>query len=417
MSDRNPQQSPAIPSNDADRITALVSDEWHRFTDPLTAIGANMAGLLLHPDDADARYSMYRSLLAQLAAGFFAQLHADPQYPDFWPMYSSAFNSQAPNPDNSHYLTPIDDTGVYRISGFRGTVKRVSFSIGTGTLYTKGNMEGGAIRSLGEYDLDDLPLGSDGAFDVILSPERPAGYTGPWWKLGAGATNILVRQTSYDWLNEVDARLAIDRLDTAAAKPRPSPEQLAAQMLGLAQYAEFPVRVTVGYFNAIREKYGFNQLGCIDNSGWAPVVAQKYYYAAFDIAPDEALLVEAKLPKKSRYWSMHLAEEIGATLDYVNRQTSLNGFTARPDADGYFRCVISAQDPGVPNWLDTMGLRNGIVQTRFEGCDSWPEFKSSVIKVADVRQHLPADTPVVTSAQRDAAIRLRRKGAQMRKRW
>ena len=409
--------SSKLSAEEAKAYETVVSEEWHRFTDPLTLMGSNTASLILHPQDANARYDMYRSLLAQLAAGFFAQLHADPRYPDFWPMYSSAFNSQAPNPDNSHYLTPIDDAGVYKISGFRGTVKRVSFSVMTGTLYTRGNMEGGPIKSLGEYDLDDLPLGSDGAFEVILSPEPPAGYNGPWWKLGEGATNILVRQTSYDWLNEVDARLAIDRLDTPAAKPRPAADELARRMLGLAQYAEFPVRVTVGYFNVIREKFGFNQLGYIDNSGWAPVVTQKYAYGAFDIASDEALLIEATMPKKSRYWSIHLAEEIGATLDYVNRQSSLNGFTARVDSDGSFRTVISAQDPGVPNWLDTTGLRHGIIQARFEGCDTWPAFKSSVIKVADVRKHVPGDTPVVSAEQRDAAIRVRRKGAQMRKRW
>ena len=95
----------------------------------------------------------------------------------------------------------------------------------------------------------------------------------------------------------------------------------------------------------------------------------------------------------------------------------MNGFTARTDADGLFRTVISAQDPGVPNWLDTTGLRTGIIQARFEGCDSWPEFKTSVIKVADVRSHVPADTPMITAEQRDASIRVRRKGAQMRKRW
>ena len=39
------------------------------------------------------------------------------------------------------------------------------------------------------------------------------------------------------------------------------------------------------------------------------------------------------------------------------------------------------------------------------------------VKVAEVRDLLPADTPVVTPEQRDAMIRLRRKGAQMRKRW
>jgi hypothetical protein len=39
------------------------------------------------------------------------------------------------------------------------------------------------------------------------------------------------------------------------------------------------------------------------------------------------------------------------------------------------------------------------------------------IKVAELAHHLPSDTPTVTPPERDAAIRLRRKGAQLRRRW
>ena len=33
------------------------------------------------------------------------------------------------------------------------------------------------------HDLDDLTLDDDGYFSVVLSAERPDGYTGDWWAL------------------------------------------------------------------------------------------------------------------------------------------------------------------------------------------------------------------------------------------
>jgi len=408
--------NPEVAARDA-AASPLIEAEWRRYTEPLTALAGRLAGHLLHTEDGQIRHELYRTLFSQLSAAYFSQLQADPRYPDFWPMYSSAYNSQAPNPDNSHYLTPIDDDGVYRISGFRGTVKRVSFSIGTGTLYTRGTMEGGAIRSLGEYDLDDLTLGEDGAFEVLLSRERPPESGGNWWQLGAGATNILVRQTSYDWINEIDARIAIERLDGPTARPRRTEQELAAALQNMADYTEGSVRVTALYFSTIRQKFGFNRLGYIDNTEWAPVVTQRYAYGAFKLREDEALLIECQLPARCRYWSIHLTEDLGATLDYINRQTSLNGFTAHAGEDRIFRVVISAQDPGVPNWLDTTGLSTGVIQSRWEGCDAWPEFSTRLIKLADVRAEVPPDTPLIDAEQRESAIRRRRKGAQMRKRW
>jgi hypothetical protein len=105
------------------------------------------------------------------------------------------------------------------------------------------------------------------------------------------------------------------------------------------------------------------------------------------------------------------------SLDYMNRQTSINGHTARLDKDGKFRAVISATDPGVPNWLDTVGYAKGTMFGRWTECSSGPTPTIAKVKLADVRNHLPSDTPVISAEARDAALRLRRKGAQLRRRW
>ena len=66
-----------------------------------------------------------------------------------------------------------------------------------------------------------------------------------------------------------------------------------------------------------------------------------------------------------QYIGFHLANLWGESLDYANHQTSLNGFQAERDADGVLRYVIAHRDPGVPNWLDTTGHREGFLAPRW----------------------------------------------------
>ncbi len=51
--------------------------------------------------------------------------------------------------------------------------------------------------------------------------------------------------------------------------------------------------------------------------------------------------------------------------DMANRQVSLAGHQVHVDDDGRLRVVLSAQDPGVPNWIDTEGRPSGLVYWRF----------------------------------------------------
>ena len=87
------------------------------------------------------------------------------------------------------------------------------------------------------------------------------------------------------------------------------------------------------------------------------------------------------------------------------------------DGDGWFRGVVSKQDPGVPNWLAKADYPWGILQARFYRANQYPEATVTKVPVADVRKHLPADTPVISAADRAAQLRIRREGAQLRRIW
>jgi hypothetical protein len=101
----------------------------------------------------------------------------------------------------------------------------------------------------------------------------------------------------------------------------------------------------------------------------------------------------------------------------VHRQTSLNGAQACIDRDGRFRAVLAHRDPGLANWLDTAGNREGMLIGRWYRCSSQPTPVLVKVKFEELARLLPADAPRVTAAERQARLRERRLGAQLRRKW
>ena len=106
-----------------------------------------------------------------------------------------------------------------------------------------------------------------------------------------------------------------------------------------------------------------------------------------------------------RYWNVQLNDELFNAVDYVYRQSSLNGHQARVDADGNFRAVISLCDPCVHNWLDPGETLRGMLIGRWLGCDSTPIPTLTRLPFAELHGHLPAATPRVSRDEREAALR------------
>lgn len=400
----------------ADNTQIDAAQEWKSYIEPLLPIGERLVAQTREAEDAQLRRELYRAAFSALATGYMSLLLTDPEHPDFMPFTGQLLNLLGPNPDDVYYMAPIDDAGSYRISGYRGTVHAIVFQFAGGTFVPRGDG-----RNLGttyaNHDVDTLHIRKDGTFDVVVSRERPRDWKGDWWPLPPQTTYVMVRQIAYDWVKEVDGRLAIERLDTPAIKPRPSAEQIDANLRQLAAWTENYVAISNRFVKAFGQKAPTNAVGFINFADDGGMPNQKYLEGLFDLQPDEALILETEVPKQCQYWSFQLTDERWTSYDWINRQISINGHQARLDKDGKFRAVISAQDPGVPNWLDTAGLRRGVIQGRWKQCSSTPLPVTTKIKIADLRGNLPSDTPVVTAEARDAAIRVRRKAAQMRRRW
>jgi hypothetical protein len=122
------------------------------------------------------------------------------------------------------------------------------------------------------------------------------------------------------------------------------------------------------------------------NSGVDAAGAVDIFYSSgnFDLAPDEAIVMEGTLPLSNftnvMLWNVHMQ-----TLEYRSRRSSLNSAQIHTGPGGSYRIVISAQDPGVPNWLDTEGHRRGTIFWRFLLPETDPELpRCRVVKTAKV---------------------------------
>jgi hypothetical protein len=400
---------------DAAAVTpSAAANAWEELIDALRPLGARVATQAWNGDCEQSRMETYRLLAMAMAQGFIDYVYPDPQHPDWMPAYNTALNLLAPVPDYMYQIAVIEGGGTYRITGRRGTSIFVDISI-----FTSFPSLGGQGPVVGRISLDSLDMTDDGSLELILSPERPAGYAGNWFALDPRAVRLQVRHASYDWLNETDASLSIERLDVAAAKPRESAESIRRKLLSLSTWAERSVMWGINQINKERGQGVVNRLIAYDFSsvgGYDPKI-QAYFEGLFDLGPDEALVIESELPEKRRYWSILLADDQYSTVNWMYRQSSLNGHQAHIDSDGKFRAVVAVNDPGVPNWLDTGGYHQGAIQLRWNECSSQPVPEVVKVPFADVRRYLPADTPVVTPALREQALRLRTRGAQRRRRW
>ena len=98
--------------------------------------------------------------------------------------------------------------------------------------------------------------------------------------------------------------------------------------------------------------------------------------------PDEALVMTGNLPAGAfanvMLWNRHMQ-----TLDYRNLTSSLNASQLQLEGDGTYRIVISARDPGVPNWLDTDGHAEGSIFWRFLLPESDPPKPECVVMPVD----------------------------------
>jgi hypothetical protein len=328
------------------------------------------------------------------------QLHgADPAFPRFVANPNPHAKWGAENADNRYLWARVDPESVYRVSGHRGSSFELLFET------KQGFMQLGEPRNFAASLASDLAIDADGHFELRLGGASRAGN---WMPLDPGARWLLVREYFVDWENETPAAIAIERVGAGDQAPRRTePERVAAQIEAAAAWTRDTARFWNEWVEQLRSDHVPGQLAAARRyEGGADDIL--YGNDWFELGDEDALLVECDAPD-ARYWSFQLCDTWFRSLDYANHQISLNAAQMRRDADGRVRLVVAHRDPGVPNWLDTTGLSEGVFQYRFIWTRTPVQPVATLTTLDLLRDLLPSDTPVVAPAERRGAIAVRRR--------
>ena len=254
--------------------------------------------------------------------------------------------------DAKYIRASLVSDGVYRLRGELGNPKLIALQVSqTAPKYV-------AFASMSNADLKP---DADGRVELMISRQRPAGWTGPWLPMDPAVDKLYIREYFNDWDNERPSRYTLERVDAARA---PAPlDDAGARALLAAMNSEFATRTSLWTGMAERARQHPNQLQQNPPSNQA-LKNNIYGQGWFKLQPDEALLIELDKPD-ALMWSFQLGNFWWESFDYINATGSLNGHQAVAGSDGRYRLIISERDPGVPNWLATSGHPEGMIMFRY----------------------------------------------------
>ncbi|HEX8055486.1 MAG TPA: hypothetical protein VF481_02390 [Novosphingobium sp.] len=382
--------------------------DFEALLDGLRGVHQRLSSQLTGQDHAPAELTV--AMLGGLMASYWGRVCADLDHPAFLPGAGYHTRMGMPNPDTVYRTAAVDGSGTYRLTGDRGTCPEVS-------LMPMGGPTAAGLKTYPAIDLRGFELDADGRLDLVLSAQRPEDHAGQWCEIAPDVRSLMLRAVSDDWGNHRDPVLSLTRLDSPSRRQRPRPETLATSLAGLVPMVEGTLGFGMRKVANLRAQGVVNAVSTIDYSAGGGLPGQWYHEGVFELAPGQALVVEADLRGGVDTLSLALTDALGCTLDWANAQTSLNRRQAHRDPDGYLRFVVSGDDPAVANWLDTMGHPVGVMQFRWTGCAEAPALAFRIVDAGEVLPALPPETPTIAPEKRDAILRARAAGAQRRIYW
>lgn len=254
------------------------------------------------------------------------------------------------NPDAIYFNAYLTSGARYRVSGRRGTTADLSFQIMAGTYSASG-----APDTLAAFDDRSLDVGPDGSFEWEFGPELG---------LRKGST-LIVREVYSDWNLESRGELRIQRLDTAGVPRGPVTLERIDKRWGVAAKM-LTGRITTWF--AFPEWFTYQEpVNTLTAPTSTPggLTTQLSSIGHYALADDEALVVTVPA-SAAPYQAIQIGSKWYISTDYEHHQTSLTLAQSHVDEDGLLRYVISAQDPGIVNWLETTGHAAGVMMLRWQ---------------------------------------------------
>jgi hypothetical protein len=323
------------------------------------------------------------------------------------------------NPDTQYMGTVVyNGSGdqIYRVFGNRGVgaSKTVDFIL---TLFDTASGTGG----LGTLEDEDMVIAPDGSYEAYFSSaalKDPAWDN--WVELPAlDGIQIARRQTACDWSEEVPGEVHIERLGTEGVPSAdPSVDVLVQQYQDATALVQTQGPFWPGFVDTIKNNIPVNTATPWAPTGGLGITTQQNMLMWFDLDDDDALILRLPDEDVAKYYGLQISNFWGSSSDWANRHVSMswgldgqcqaeqsqptfhpaqqlifaNGGPFCGAQDAYF-VVLSKQDPGVQNWIETAGLTQGIVAGRLQSVD--PADVPDVVGLGSCMLPVAIEVPVV----------------------
>jgi hypothetical protein len=339
----------------AERIASGKS--WEEFCDNLKTAGA----ALVYPGtprDAfqQAEGVRYLSRLTRAALEAYVEF-GDVEFPELRRMVHETVKLGADNPDNFYLNAQISGTYEYRIIGRRNSIDYLGLFTQNGTYGQPGGM-----APCGVLEGKDLVMDADGRFEIIVSKDRKGAN---WLKIEDTSSLLMVRQTFLDRTNEQPAELRIENMDGRKVPNPLTPDKIDKGLSTAALFVAGAPVLFAKWANGFKKHT--NQLPIFDPAvsnaagGDASII---YHHSYWKLQDGDALIIEFT-PPDCDTWNFQLNNYWMESLDYRYFPISINKHTAVMGSDGKIKIIVSAINPGLPNWIDTCGHPEGTMCLRW----------------------------------------------------
>ncbi len=392
---------------------------WYAFCDRLKSAG-DLAFKDANPPDPILRADAFRFLTQNLGQAFPLALEtADPAYPMIHYFTHPTMKLGGDVADFTYRQAWISGEHTYRITGRRGTARWFNLTV-QGPKPEK--IPGTDFRSLHE-PFGDIPecniLGSqietdaDGNFELFVGGEE---RTSNWLPTTDGSRKLFIRE-AFDAWGETPTRLTIERVGMDRPRPMPSADRMVKAMDWASEFVSGVMRdwpehswMTSGGVVDPEQPNVFP--GASANTADDAKRGRMAAHMIWHLEPDEALIVEMDM--HDGFWIFGMGNVFVGSMDFLHRTTSYTPARTKVDGDGVVRMVIAHDDPGVANWLDSQGFTDGNLTYRNLMSQNPATFRTKLVTCAELMDHLPADTAMVTPEERAAQLLERYRSIKLR---
>jgi hypothetical protein len=304
------------------------------------------------------------------------------------------------NPDNINRDMLLDGTRSYVLTGQLGS-RPTQFTL---TLETQLPHHAGIGRHIAALSSQQLVINVDGSFTVTIDAAAADGRANHL-QSASGRLYLFARDSLSDW-RQTPTRLHLECVAGSATIAPVSQSMLRSRLVdALPNF--------VDYWRSFKNTFlGFpppNGLSAPVGrpGGWGYLVGGR-----FELSGETALVITTS-DGGAAYTGFQVTDPWTIAPDPIHRTSSLNKAQAAPNPDGTYTYVLSLGDPGVHNWMDTVGLATGWMLLRWQGVP--PETAATTlvrqvqrVQLCDLAAALPAGAPLATLETRCEQVRRRR---------